>query len=128
NGKITEGVFINQTKKGTKWYTHLEWHQWEGTEYVIRNELYESDRPNEIGVRAALGTLYPELEQEVRISNLSRPLFVYFKPNIANNFDTQSPLGISIYAKIGRASCRERGNTSMAAQTRPEPTENTHRW
>src|SRR5690606_39468519 len=83
---------------------------------------------NEIGVRAALGTLYPELEQEVRISNLSRPLFVYFKPNIANNFDTQSPLGISIYAKIGRASCRERGNTSMAAQTRPEPTENTHRW
>ena len=98
NGKITEGVFINQTKKGTKWYTHLEWHQWEGTEYVIRNELYESDRANEIGVRVALETLYPELEQEVRIQNLSRPLFVYFKPNIANNFDTQSPLGISIYA------------------------------
>src|SRR5690606_29692135 len=38
-GQTTEGVLIKQTEKGTQWSTHLEWHQWEGTEYVIRNEL-----------------------------------------------------------------------------------------
>src|SRR5690606_36723469 len=27
-----------------------------------------------------------------------RPLFVYLKPNEANNYDPQSPMGISIYA------------------------------
>src|SRR5690625_7446098 len=29
---------------------------------------------------------------------LKKSLFVYFKPNTANNVDTQSPLGIPIYA------------------------------
>lgn len=29
---------------------------------------------------------------------VERPLFVYFKPNSANNIDTQSPLGISLFA------------------------------
>lgn len=98
NSDIQEGVFLNVTRKGSKHYTLLEWHQWEGPEYVIRNELYESDTPGELGVRVGLDTIYPELEDEVRISGLSRPLFVYFRPNIANNIDVTSPLGISIYA------------------------------
>jgi A118 family predicted phage portal protein len=38
------------------------------------------------------------LEEEVVINNLKRPLFAYFKPNTANNIDTNSPLGVSIYA------------------------------
>ncbi len=98
NGQVNEGVFINQTRKGDKYYTLLEWHQWDGDVYVITNELYESSASGELGVKVSLSTLYPDLEEEVRISNLSRSLFVYFKPNIANNFDIQSPLGISIYA------------------------------
>lgn len=98
NSDIQEGVFLNVTRKGNKYYTLLEWHQWEGPAYVIRNELYESDTPGELGVRVGLDAIYPELEDEVRISGLSRPLFVYFRPNIANNIDVTSPLGISIYA------------------------------
>src|SRR5690606_6408889 len=43
-------------------------------------------------------TLYEDLEEEVRINNFKRSNFVYFKPNLANNFDTSSPLGISIFA------------------------------
>lgn len=46
----------------------------------------------------SLSTLYPDLEEEVRIKDLSKPMFVYFKPNTANNLDMNSPLGISIYA------------------------------
>ncbi|TMZ50923.1 phage portal protein, partial [Klebsiella pneumoniae] len=66
-------------------------------EYVIRNELYESNG-QDLGIKVALSTLFPDLEEEVRISGLSKPIFTYFKPNTANNIDTQSPLGISIYA------------------------------
>ena len=97
NETIYEAVFPSEYKKGDKKYTHLEWHVWEDGEYVIRNELYESNG-QDLGIKVALSTLFPDLEEEVRISGLSNPIFTYFKPNTANNIDTQSPLGISIYA------------------------------
>ncbi|PEI42580.1 portal protein [Bacillus pseudomycoides] len=98
NKHITEGVFVNEVSKGDKKYTLLEWHLVEGKEYVIKNELYESKNQGDLGVKVSLATLYPELEEEVRIENLSKPMFVYFKPNTANNLDLNSPLGISLYA------------------------------
>lgn len=98
NDTITDGVFINEFIKGDKKYTHLEWHIWKGEEYVIRNEVYESRNGDDLGVKVALKTFFPGLEEEVRIKGLKRSIFVYIKPNTANNVDTQSPLGISIYA------------------------------
>ncbi|WP_412675547.1 phage portal protein [Bacillus mycoides] len=102
NNKVTEGVFINESTKGGKYYTLLEWHliedTQEGAQHVIKNELYESKNKGELGVKVSLSTLYENLEPEVRIDNLSKPMFAYFKPNTANNFDLYSPLGISIYA------------------------------
>ena len=98
NDNISEAVFINESQRGKKYYTLLEWHTWDNGTYVIRNNLYESDTQNEIGYPVSLSTLYPDLEEEVRIENIKKPLFVYFKPNSANNFDVQSPLGISLYA------------------------------
>ncbi|MYW24997.1 phage portal protein [Bacillus thuringiensis] len=98
NKHITEGVFVNELSKGDKKYTLLEWHLMEGSEHVIRNELYESKNQGDLGVKVPLSTLYPDLEEEVWIKDISRPLFVYFKPNTANNLDLSSPLGISLYA------------------------------
>ncbi|PHC86045.1 portal protein [Bacillus wiedmannii] len=98
NKHITEGVFVNEISKGDKKYTLLEWHLVENNEYVIRNELYESKNQGDLGVKVPLSTLYPDLEEEVWIKDISRPLFVYFKPNTANNLDLSSPLGISLYA------------------------------
>ncbi|WP_420359268.1 phage portal protein [Bacillus mycoides] len=103
NSKVTEGVFINESTKGGKYYTHLEWHLIERGEegqqqHVIKNELYVSRNKGELGVRTGLKELYEDLEDEVRIEDLSRPTFVYFRPNTANNIDLYSPLGISMYA------------------------------
>ncbi|HFR4157307.1 MULTISPECIES: phage portal protein [Bacillus cereus group] len=98
NKHITEGLFVNEISRGDKKYTLLEWHLVEGKEYVIKNELYESKNQGDLGVKVLLSTLYPDLEEEVRIENLSKPMFVYFKPNTANNLDLTSPLGISLYA------------------------------
>ncbi|MER1249763.1 phage portal protein [Bacillus sp. C10(2022)] len=98
NDEITEGVFLNISRKGDKWYTLLEWHTWEDNEYVIQNELFESDKASQLGVKVPLDTLYEGLKAWASIENLSRPLFTYIKPNIANNIDLQSPLGISLFA------------------------------
>ncbi|KYC72301.1 phage portal protein [Heyndrickxia coagulans] len=98
NDHIEAGVFLNVTRKGKKFYTLLEWHTWDGPTYVITNELYESDTEGSLGHKVSLSILYPDIEPETRIENLTHPLFVYIKPNLANNFDLDSPLGISIYA------------------------------
>jgi len=98
NGKVYAGVFVNSIKKGQYYYTHLEKHEWDGDTYFIRNELYRSEDSTSIGIRVNLAELFPDIEEEVPVNGLDRPLFVYTKPNIANNFDTESPLGVSIFA------------------------------
>jgi A118 family predicted phage portal protein len=98
NDDVTAGVFMDMTRKGDKYYTHLEWHTWDGDTYHIRNELYQSMSPDDLGVKVPLSLLFEDMEEDIPIKGLTRPLFVYFKPNIANNFETASPLGISIFA------------------------------
>lgn len=98
NQGITEGVFVSEFKKGDKKYTHLEWHLWEGQTYTIRNEVYQSTGGEDLGIKVPLKNFFPDLEEEVPINGLKRSIFVYFKPNTANNVDTSSPLGISVFA------------------------------
>ena len=95
---IYEGVFTNVTIEGKKTYTLLEWHLWEDGRYVVKNELYVSENVNELGKKIPLATLYEDLEEEVPMENVRRSLFVYIHPNIANNIDLTSPLGVPIYA------------------------------
>lgn len=99
NQGIHEAVFPNEIRKGDKKYTHLEWHLWEGKEYVIKNELYVAEKTtSDLGKKVTLSTLFPDLEEEVRINNFKRSGFVYFKPNLANHIDMQSPLGVAIFS------------------------------
>ncbi|AST93014.1 portal protein [Sutcliffiella cohnii] len=99
NQGIHEAVFPNEIRKGDKKYTHLEWHLWEGKEYVIKNELYVAEKTtSDLGKKVPLSTLFPDLEEEVRINNFKRSGFVYFKPNLANHIDMQSPLGVAIFS------------------------------
>jgi A118 family predicted phage portal protein len=100
NFRITEGIFVSTFRKGDSRFTHLEWHVWENGNYVVRNELYESKNGNgdDLGIKVPLETQFKDLEEEIIFHTIQKTIFVYFKPNIANNFDTNSPLGISIYA------------------------------
>lgn len=94
---IDEALFVNMERKNDYYYTLLEWHEWEGSTYVITNELYQSNIEGQLGIKVPLNTLYKELDPVTRIEDLKRPLFVYLKPNIANNKDLNSPLGISLF-------------------------------
>lgn len=94
---IDEAVFVTEEQKDGMYYTLLEWNTWEGDTYVVRNELYESKDKGKLGVKVPLSKVYENLQETAYIDGLSRPLFVYIKPNTANNKDINSPLGISIY-------------------------------
>jgi A118 family predicted phage portal protein len=98
NKEITDGVFVHQFKRGDKHYTHLEWHMWKGDQYIIRNEVYKSSSSDELGSKANLKDFFPQLKEEVTLNGLKRSLFIYIKPNTANNVDMSSPLGISVFA------------------------------
>lgn len=104
NAKATEGVFISRIAKDAYYYTRLEWHQWDGMTYTIRNELYRSEKQQAengesqdiLGVRWPLADVYPYLDEET-IVPVGETLFSYWRTPIANNLDDNSPLGMSIY-------------------------------
>ena len=102
SAEVTEGIFVTRTAKQGWYYTLLEWHLWDGTTYVIRNELYRAEAAHGgeaqdiLGYRYPLAALYPYLDEETRI-NVERSLFTYFRTPVANNIDDNSPLGVSIY-------------------------------
>ncbi len=99
---ISEGVMIFVTPKVIKgeitYYTLMEFHEWKHQQYVITNELYKSDKKQEIGKRVPLYELdvYENLEEEVIFTGLSRPIFNYLKPAGFNNVSPHSPLGLGI--------------------------------
>lgn len=95
---VDECIIANSFHKNNKYYTLLEWNEWQGDVYTVTTELYQSDDPNEIGGKVSLKLLFNDIEPIVPLPALTRPTFVYIKPNIANNKNLTSPLGISVYA------------------------------
>ncbi len=101
--EVDEAVIANTFNQDGKYYTLLKWHEWgdwgtdEGSfNYRIKNELYESNNEDTIGDKVSLDKLYPDMEPQT-FFNLENALFIYIKPNEANNKYITSPLGISTF-------------------------------
>ena len=97
--------FISRIAKDGYYYTRLEWHKWDGTTYVVTNELYRSEMQKGgtpgsdqdiLGVRWPLSDIYPYLDERTEIP-VEDSLFSYWRTPVANNLDDNSPLGVSIY-------------------------------
>lgn len=97
--EVREALFVTQQTEGKHYYTLLEWHERQGEDMLITNELYRSDVKEVLGVRVPLSVLYPDVEETALLQNME-PLFTYFRSAEANNKDLSSPLGISIYENI----------------------------
>lgn len=101
---ISDAVITSRTQRIERdtniYYTLLEFHEWDehNGDYRITNELYRTDNKDEVGKQVPLSTLdvYKDLDDEVILHNLTRPLFVYFKTPGANNISIESPLGTGI--------------------------------
>lgn len=98
---VSSAAIVTKTVKSEGrtnfYYTLIEFHEWDGDVYKVSNELYKSQNVNQVGNRVLLSDLYEDLEEEVHIKGLSRPLFTYLKNPGMNNKDINSPLGLSIF-------------------------------
>lgn len=84
-------------KEKTFYYTHITYHEYENGKYKRKHELYKSENDNELGNEINFNEIYSDIKQEDEIET-DVPYFQVLKPNLANNLDMSSPLGISIFA------------------------------
>ena len=108
NGEIVGAIFASHTSEGKAHYTRLEYHRFEGADangpiYVVTNKAFK----NQIeGNKSVLGSpvklqsvaAWANMQDEVKISNLEKPLFAYYRVPGANTVDSSSPLGLSVFA------------------------------
>lgn len=97
NGLITVSRFTEQLRKKTIYYTHITYHEYENGIYRRYNELYRSESEFELGREIDFNSVFPDI-QELEEIETDTPRFQIFKPNLANNLDLSSPMGISILA------------------------------
>src|SRR5574344_1152822 len=110
NFNITGFVAINQWTESTNnkiiYFNHLTYHEFlpvkqeDNTysyKYVKMNELYKSTDSISLGKPIDFGIKFPNVE-EIVTYDTDTPHFQIFRPNIANNLDISTPMGISMFA------------------------------
>ena len=102
NNSYIKGLITisRDTKKerGTKIYnTVLTFHKFDGATYTKWSELYKSKNESELGRKLEFEAVYPDVENPYTVET-PFPHFQILKPNIVNNYDLDSPMGISIFA------------------------------
>lgn len=94
---ITISRFVEGTKDNKVYYTHITIHEFNNDVYTKKNELYKSNVENELGKKVNFARKFPNVQEEQEYKT-NTPHFQFFKPNLANNFDINSPMGISFFA------------------------------
>ncbi len=97
NGDITECAFGTTRVMGGKERIYLQIHRFgreengeRSDEYYIENRYIDAQSGDEIDPPDEIEPMVP--------TGYSKPLFQIVSPNICNNIDLDSPLGISVYA------------------------------
>ena len=97
NGLITVSRFTKGTDSKKKYYTHITYHEFNGSKYTKLNELYVSKDETTLGKELNFKEEFPEV-LEYKEFETDNPHFQIWMPVVSNNFDTDSPMGISILA------------------------------
>ncbi len=97
SGMITISRFTEEVGKKTIYYTHITYHEATEDLYIKLNELYKSSDETTLGKEIDFIEMFPNVKDKEIIRTRS-PYFQIWKPNLANNLDMASPMGISIYA------------------------------
>lgn len=109
DGNIIDIAFFDQFTSGKYIYTKVERQTFSqsGKKVVIENKAFKAqiknaddDTEQELGNEISLSSIEKWSgisEEPVIIDNVEKPLYGFFKVPLANNVDTKSPLGISIF-------------------------------
>lgn len=93
NGIITECAFASERKRGTEKYIYLNIHRRDAQgRYIIENKMFKRN-----GETIAPADLPEGVADEVTTGS-ELPYYQIIMPNIVNNADLSSPMGISVYA------------------------------
>lgn len=102
NGRITGGYFRFLFYKGKKIYKRFEKHEMlGGDKYRITNKCFVSNDESSLGDPCELTEVpdWADIAPEVNLDNVKEPLYAYFKIPLGNTIDTNSPLGVSVFAR-----------------------------
>ena len=109
SGQITEAAFLETSVSKDLIYRRLEYHKFENNKVTIVNKAYKSTNNSvnsdmtgvDLGQEVPLTEVpqWRDIQPEVEIGNVTKPLFSYFKMPEANTIDTTSPLGVSGYSR-----------------------------
>lgn len=97
NGIITVSREVKGTNNHKKYYTLLTYHEYKEGNYYRTNELYVSKDGNSLGKLIPFNEKYENVLED-EIIETEHPRFQVWTLPIANNFDTNSPMGLSILA------------------------------
>ena len=97
SGVVTVSRSVDKGGDKPLWYSLLTIHRFDGSVYSKEHQLYMSLTQGSLGKRIDLASKYPDLPEMVEYAT-ETPHFQLFRPNIANNLDKTSPMGISIFA------------------------------
>lgn len=96
--KVTGAVFIDRATDDKYYYTRLEYHRFDGDIYRITNKCYrgtsEDDVSKEVDIKT---TPWNDLDEEVALSGLERPLFAVLRTPKANNAEVGSAMGLPVF-------------------------------
>ncbi|WP_066737100.1 phage portal protein [Bariatricus massiliensis] len=105
---ITAVIFPEFKTVGKKLYTRLEYQELKNGRYIIANKAFVSrkavvknDNVINLGQEISLEDVpeWADMEPYVEFESADRTLFSYFRMPMANNIDTESPLGVAVYAR-----------------------------
>ena len=108
-GDVIDAAFVDRVITKEFIYSKVEHHKLVGTTLTVENLAFKKDNSiqpytndyTELGYPISLAEVpeWSELEPKVKLENVDRLLFAYFKMPNANNIDLDSPLGVSGFSR-----------------------------
>lgn len=103
SGDLVGAIFTEVIQKKKQTFTRLEFHQMQkDNKCLVTNKAFvKQTEADGLGYDVALASVeeWANLEEEIILHNIEKPLFSYFKIPLANNLDTKSKIGVSVYSK-----------------------------
>ena len=98
NQKIFGICTVNTFTRGEENFTQLTYHDYENGIYKIDQEVYASKDKAKLGRAVSLDYAFPNTKVQESIQFRTKtPHFQVIRPNIANNFELENPLGMSVF-------------------------------
>ena len=101
SGNLIKCVLTDQIRKGRSIYTLLEIHTLSDTKYTIENRLFKSENNGFLGSETNLSEVeaFAKLPANFTAVNVKKIPLGFFCCPMANQIDSTSPLGVSVYSR-----------------------------